>query len=99
MRSLRASVLVPLLTLSLAACAGGPAADKGEESPLPIDGALDSLSRPTDHGDLRFGAAAAADLARDARYHAWTFTLTGDADVALQTQPASAAGPEVDTVV
>ncbi len=46
----------------------------------------DSFSNPTEHGVLQFGMANQAEFTNSNRYHAWTFELTGEADVALTTE-------------
>ena len=87
------------LALPLAACA---ALDdgKGPEDDVPVaDGKDDSLRKPTEHGALAFGAPVVETLSRDEGHHAWTFTLTGAAEVDLFTGPPAASSPEVDTVL
>ncbi len=60
--------------------------DKGaEESPL-TDGKSDSFFKPTEHGELNFKLPNNATMAEDELFHAWTFTLTGEATVTLQTE-------------
>lgn len=54
---------------------------------MPVDGAADRFFSPTEHGDLMFGVQNPAELAADAGYHAWTFTLTGTATVKLEIKP------------
>jgi hypothetical protein len=63
----------------LAACG----ADIGSDNSF----AKDSFAKPTDHGELVFtdGARNEATFTETTRYHAWTFTLTDDAEVDLQT--------------
>lgn len=45
----------------------------------------DSWSRPTDHGVLDFAAGNPAEFTAEERFHAWTFELSGDADVVVET--------------
>lgn len=79
----------------LSACA----ADKGLESDLPDDGdKADSFAKPTDHGAIAFSSAQQSVLASTAQYHAWTFSLSGNASVHAATSrvPHDA---NVDTVL
>ena len=63
-----------------------------DESDAFVDGKLDGASI-TDHGDFVFddsngrysAGTMTATLASNARSHAWTFELTGDADVSFET--------------
>lgn len=71
----------------------GQAVSKGEESPLPVEGAADSFRSPTHHGELTLGDPVASTLTADGQYHTWTFELSGLADVKLTTDGA------VDTVL
>ncbi len=48
--------------------------------------ATDTWANPTEHGELEFGAKNPAEFTAEHRYHAWTFELTDDADVTLETQ-------------
>jgi hypothetical protein len=80
--SLRA-ILITAFVTSLLGCA----ADKGEEEdPLGDDGKADSFGTPTSHGALVFGTPNKASITTAAKFHAWTFTLTGSAKVSLKTQ-------------
>lgn len=85
-----------LSVISIAACAAEPLeGDKGEESPLPVEGAADSLYSPTRRGPLVVGDNAAT-LSPSERFPAWTFDIgLGGATVALSTS----ATPEIDTVL
>jgi hypothetical protein len=67
-----------LLSLTLVACDDS---GKPPEDDVPADGKLDSFRAPTDHGVAAFGQPVRAELADDARYHAWTFTLSGPASI------------------
>jgi hypothetical protein len=89
-----------MIALALVGCAA-PGLEKGPGDELEADAddlAADSLSRPLDHGTLAFGVPSAAQIGPQ-RYHAWQFTLHGDARVSVSTQAAMAGGPMVDTVL
>jgi len=79
----------------------GDAGPKGaEEDPLgesELDDKADSLRSPTNHGEIPFGAEQSASISGSKGFHAWTFTLHGDADVQLFT--SSAGSGNVDTVL
>ncbi len=76
-------------SLYLAACGQTEIIDttagKGEESPLPENAKDDSFRKPTEHGALTFGIQAQGTITEDEGYHVWDFTLTGHADITLQT--------------
>lgn len=46
----------------------------------------DSWSKPTDHGVFEFGAQNPGEFTSEKRFHSWTFELTGDADIAVETK-------------
>lgn len=79
----------------------GDAGPKGdEEDPLgesELDDKADSLRSPTNHGVIPFGDEQSASISGAKGFHAWTFTLHGDADVQLFT--SSAGSGNVDTVL
>ena len=79
----------------------GDAGPKGdEEDPLgeaELDDKADSLRSPTNHGEIPFGDEQSASISGSKGFHAWTFTLHGDADVQLFT--SSAGSGNVDTVL
>ncbi len=86
------------LVLSLLpACLDG----KGEEDDVPTDGdgKDDSQRRPTDHGDLPFATPAIETLSDAAKFHAWQFELSGDADIDASTTYAVLGQRRVDTVL
>ena len=83
-----------LMALAFAGCAA-EVDSKGTEDDLPLDGAADSFRSPTEHGELPFDFASGAELGPDARFHAWEFSLTGDASVAIDV---ASANPNLDTV-
>ena len=94
------AALAAASALSLAGgCDEGMTGDKGAEDPLPDEGKLDSFARPTEHGVLPFGMMANGGLTATAKYHAWTFSLTGDAKVHMYTQPQLTSRMTVDTVL
>lgn len=72
---------------------------KGEEEEIFEEGKLDSQRSPTDHGAIAFGASAASALTADERFHAWTFELSGDANVELTTSYAVLGQRRTDTVL
>jgi hypothetical protein len=77
-----------LLLLAGLATAGGCVADpsKGVEDDVPVGGKADSFRDPTEHGELVFGPPSRGELdPEDARYHAWTFTLSAPAHIRLWT--------------
>jgi len=90
------AILPTLPVLLMLACASDPAtsSDKGDESDVPVDGSFDSFYDPTVH-ELVLGTPADAELARGARFHAFDFSLSGDAHVVLRT---TADDPYTDTV-
>lgn len=90
-------LVICLALMTVVGCAGEAAReDKGVESELPVDGAADSLARPTEHGALVDGASAT--LASSARYHAWTLSVGAEgADVHLETTGGTGRG--IDTVM
>jgi len=95
--------IASLLALTLLGSGCAPLdLDKTSESDQldidPDDVRADSLLNPLDHGELSFEAPNAAQIGPQ-RYHAWQFTLTGEANLELRTAAADAAGPEVDTVL
>jgi hypothetical protein len=90
-------------TLLLLAFAAGCLAtdDKGPEEELLLDGdgKADSQRKPTDHGDIAFEAPQASALTPTERYHAWEFTLSGDANVTMTTSYAVLGQRKTDTVL
>lgn len=87
--------------LSFAVACGAPPQDgKGaEEQPLAEGDKLDSFQKPTDHGALAFATAGKAELTKKEQFHAWTFSLSGDAALTLRTTAQTKNGKKVDTVV
>jgi hypothetical protein len=95
----RSSTLGTLGTLGLAVLLVSCVDDKGVESDLPEDGKADTHRKPTDHGMIAFGTPAASALTADARYHAWTFELSGDAHLDVTTSYAVLGQRRTDTVL
>lgn len=95
------ATLTALSCLALAGCvASSFDGDKtGSEEDAPIDGAYDSFRSPIDHGALLFGRAEHAELTAAEGFHAWTFSLSGRASVALRTELAMPGLREVDTML
>ena len=102
MRAVASSVLSSVLGLGLvalttAACASD---DKEPEEELPPDGSKDDSFRvPIDHGAIAFGTPATSALTAAEHFHAWTFELTGDAQVDLATSYALLGQRKTDTVL
>ncbi len=78
------------IVFAVCACADSEVTDtttaKGEESALPEDAKDDSFRKPTEHGELKFGLTNQGELTADERFHTWTFTLTGGANVTLRVE-------------
>lgn len=97
--------LAALLSLGLTAgggslgCLDDGTADKGVESALSADGKLDSFDRPTEHGVIAFGSAPEAQLSSTEKFHMWTFSLTGSAQIRAFTGPSLTGRQNVDTVL
>ncbi len=101
-RTRSSSILAALATAALATVGAGcfeEAVDKGAEDAVPADGKLDSFQGPTDHGALALGATADGFLTAEAKYHTWTFALTGNASVHAYTHPQLTARSMTDTVL
>jgi hypothetical protein len=88
---LRAAVVVTALSFPLLGCV---AEKGGEENPL-VDGKADSFYSPTPHGQLVFGAPNKATITAAEKFHAWTFTLRGDAKLSIKTEVST----NLDTVM
>jgi hypothetical protein len=88
-----------LLSCSLAACVSDDGVDQGPEDDPLSDGKDDSYYSPTDHGTIPFNEAQLATITDARRYHRWSFELTGDADLVLDTRIGTAFGPQLDTVL
>jgi len=85
--------LTCLTAILLTACTSAPG-DKGAEDEAPLDGKADAFRSPTEHGTLEFESAQGAEVTAEERYHAWTFTLSGDARISLD-----ASSSDIDTVL
>jgi hypothetical protein len=66
-----------------------PAADKGLESDMPVEGSSDSWRSPTLHGILNFATANKAEFDGKSFYHSWDFELSDKADVSLTVVPGA----------
>ena len=93
------------MTIALAlagALAAGCALDAKGEEEAPFDDELeeamkaDSFRLPTEHGELTFGVGSQVSFEEGALFHAWTFSLSDDASVALATELRT---PNLDTVL
>ena len=75
--------------------------DKGDEADVPTDGdgKADSQRVPTDHGALAFGIPVVEALTDAARFHAWQFELSGEAQIDAFTTYAVRGQRRVDTVL
>lgn len=76
-------------------CGSDEDAGKGAEENALTNGKDDSFFRPTEHGTIQFGLENEARLTDDAQFHAWTFELSGEAAVSLQTNVSQ----NLDTVM
>jgi hypothetical protein len=88
---LRTAAIVTALSSTLLGCV---AEKGGEENPL-VDGKADSFYSPTPHGQLVFGAPNKATITAAEKFHAWTFTLRGDAKLSIKTEVST----NLDTVM
>jgi hypothetical protein len=61
-----------------------------------LDYATDTWAKPTSHGELSFDDRNTADFTSSERFHGWHFTLTPEAEVALETAPST---QNLDTVL
>lgn len=80
-----AATLLPLAT----GCAGN-------EVSSTTDDLRDSWAKPTEHGTLVFNVESSAEFGDATRFHAWTFELSGKANVAIETDFAER---NLDTVM
>jgi len=97
-RTLSSLLLAAATAFAFTGCDDG-AIDKGPEDAVPADGKLDSFARPTDHGAIGFSTNVDSFLTADAKYHTWTFSLSGNAAVHLYTHPQLTARSVTDTVI
>lgn len=94
---MRTSLLTSLaVLLALAGCAGATTGDKGGEDYVPLDGKADSFRDPTEHGALRYDTASRAEITDDEKFHAWTFAISGDAQVDIAVESSDR---NLDTVM
>ncbi len=96
--SLLSSVLgLGLVTLTSTACVSE---NKEPEEESPPDGSKDDSFRASiDHGAIAFTMPASSALTSAEHFHAWTFELTGDAQVNLATSYAVLGQRKTDTVL
>lgn len=73
-----AAVIAGALACGLAACSDDVGSSSANQT--------DSFTRPTNHGTLSFGAPNDATFDASHRFHAWEFSLTGQATLDLRTQ-------------
>ena len=98
MRALAASLLSSIFGVGLVT--GCVSDDKGPEEESPPDGGKDDSFRvPVDHGAIAFGVPATSALTATEHFHAWTFELTGDAQVDVATSYAVLGQRKTDTVL
>lgn len=70
-----------------------------EETDFLDDSKADSQLKPTNHGELAFATPAHSALTADARFHAWTFALSGNAQVDMTTAYSVLGQRRTDTVL
>ncbi|MCE9580018.1 MAG: hypothetical protein K8W52_43280 [Deltaproteobacteria bacterium] len=98
-RTTLATLFAFAVTLPALGCMDDMTEDKGAESALPDEGKLDSFAKPTEHGVIPFETPSEATLAATAKYHAWTFELSGTASIHAFTGPSLTARKTIDTVL
>lgn len=108
MKKTAATLALAFSIVGGSACASTDAApdNKAEEGDAPIDGKLDGWN-VSDQGALtwsplgrdRFSISGRATISSTSRALGWTFTLSDDATVGLNTQPAMPGDSDVDTVM
>ena len=88
------------LVLPLAACGDDSPTEQGAKGPeeleLSSEGKADSFFRPTEFGTLEFKESVEAAFEDDKIFHSWTFTLSGEGEFFVETDPAS---KKTDTVM
>ncbi len=98
-RGFWAAGVLGLITCGAVACAPVEDAegDKGaEEGELGLEGKSDSFRSPTEHGILTPGVPSTVRVTEDQVFHAWTFSIEGDATISLRTQQLA---DNLDTVM
>jgi hypothetical protein len=68
-----------LAAVGLAGCAGDSVGSNAADL-------SDSFNHPTDHGELVFGSPNQAEFTDESRFHAWSFSLTAEAELDLRTE-------------
>ncbi len=81
----RSLTCVAVVLASILATAAGCSAVTDEDAASAEEN-LDAFGRPTEHGALGFDRSNDASFTEDQRFHAWTFTLTAPAQIALSTE-------------
>ncbi|MBX3258391.1 MAG: hypothetical protein KIS78_00880 [Labilithrix sp.] len=79
----------PFLLVSAAALAAAGAAGCSSDDGAPVgadESNVDAFANPSNHGELVFGVPNGASFTDAQRFHAWTFKLTGPAELALTTE-------------
>lgn len=102
MRFLAPRLLSSVIALGFVSLVGASCATdekEPEEEPAPDGSKDDSFARPIEHGEIAFGTPAFSALTATERFHAWTFELTGDAQVDLATGYAVLGQRRTDTVL
>lgn len=93
-----------LLGISLSAgllgtgCSSEPG-KPGDEESVPVDGKSDGFSAAEHHGTIDFGRFSPAHLLETHPFHAWDFSLTDGASIAISTRAPAGSDAELDTVV
>lgn len=103
MRDLSRLCLAALLTATTACGADAPEG-KGDPSPEPERyeesvGKADSFFNPTEHGLTGFSSAVPGEFKGSANFHAYDFTLRGEASVSIETFMGVGGDPALDTVL
>lgn len=95
------SFVVPAVLVISAAAVGCLDEGKPDEEELDLldDSKADSQLKPTLHGEIAFATPAHSALTTDARFHAWTFALSGNAQVDLTTAYSVLGQRRTDTVL
>lgn len=88
------AIIVTAFSLALGACSSD---GKGSEEDIPQDGKADSFRNPTVHGNIQWGETYKPTFSEDKGfYHAFDFSLQGEAEVTLETKRSSKT---MDTVM
>lgn len=99
---MRTTAMISTLLMAIplvASCVSDDGLEQGPEDDPLSDGKEDSYYSPTDHGAMPFNEAQLATITDAQRYHRWTFELTDEADLVLDTRIGTAFGSQLDTVL